>query len=58
MHEKIVEIVEIFAEVPYMDRTVALWNEIREALKVKYDKELINKLDASGFIIKWLYPEG
>jgi hypothetical protein len=36
------------------DRTVALWNELREQAKLEYDPEVIRMLDASGFIVKWL----
>jgi hypothetical protein len=34
-------------------RTVAEWNRMREKLKTP-DNHLIDQLDSSGFIIKWL----
>jgi hypothetical protein len=37
-----------------VERTVDLWNEMREEFKLKYSAQAINDLDASGYITKWL----
>lgn len=36
------------------ERTVKVWNELRAFAKKTYPLEVINMLDVSGFITKWL----
>lgn len=38
-------------------RSVSMWNAMREDFKLKYSSEDIYKLDASGYITKWLKGE-
>jgi hypothetical protein len=44
----------ILSTYPEKDRTVENWNYLRENYKMDYDPQVINMLDASGFIVKWL----
>jgi hypothetical protein len=46
---------ESFNEILIPNRSVAIWNLKRELKKREYPRQLISELDASGFIIQWLY---
>ena len=40
--------------IPMELRSVAAWNVAREELKQRYPQEVINIIDQSGYIIRWL----
>lgn len=46
-----------FNRVPLSNRTVGVWNLIREKAKKRFLNRTINKMDASGFIKRWLKGE-
>jgi len=48
------ELLQFMDEVPCGERNIATWNAKRQESKESFPKELINALDASGHITKWL----
>ena len=48
------ELLQFMDEVPCDRRSIATWNAKRQKSKESFPQGLINALDASGHITKWL----
>jgi hypothetical protein len=55
MSKTLYQITKDFLKIPQNERSVELWNKLREDLKIIHPTKIINELDTSGFIISWLH---